>query len=220
MAYTEKELAQHNLTVYDSLADDYERKAEWRLADHEDGVGRLTKHLSPASKVLNLACAVGLDAYWFQQQGHDVTGVDIAPRMVEHAEARVPDAEFRTGDFLTMDFEDESFDAAFAWAFIHLFPGEQADHVMRKLHRLLKVGGHVLLSTTKSTDPSEGWLAKGDYRGGESIERYRRHWTPDELGESLENNGFEITEYSERVFPDKHFMVFVAQALKSRPNTH
>lgn len=212
MAHSEQELANHNLTVYDSLADDYERKAEWRLADHEDGVNRLTKHLAVPSKVINLACAVGLDAYWLQGQGHDVTGVDIAPRMVEHARQRVPEAAFRTGDFLTMDFNGEKFDAAFAWAFIHLFPGEQADHVMRKIHQVLKVGGYALLSTTKSTDSTEGWLAKSDYRGGENIERYRRHWTPDELGESLEANGFTIAEYSERVFPDKHFMVFVAQA--------
>jgi len=198
--------------VYDALADDYERKAEWRLDDHADGVNRLTKHLAPGSSILNLACAVGLDAYWFQRQGHTVTGVDIAPRMVEHAQRRVPEATFRVDDFLTMDFGDEKFDAAFAWAFIHLFPGEQADHVIQKIHQVLKVGGHALLSTTKSTESSEGWLAKADYRGGESVERYRRHWTPDELGESLEANGFTVSEYSERVFPDKHFMVFVAQA--------
>lgn len=211
MIYSEQELADHNRTVYDALADDYERKAEWRLDDHEDGVNRLTKFLTPGNKVLNLACAVGLDAHWFHKQGYEVTGVDIAPRMLEHAQKRVPEATFCADNFLSMDFGNEKFDAAFAWAFIHLFPGEQADHVIQKLHKVLKVGGYALLSTTKSTAPSEGWLAKGDYRGGETVERYRRHWTPDELGVSLESNGFTVSEYSERVFTDKHFMVFVAQ---------
>lgn len=213
--YSENNLTDHNRTVYDTLADDYERKAAWRLADHDQGVTQLTKHLSPASKVLNLACAVGLDAYWFHQKGHDVTGVDIAPRMIKHAKNRVPEAKFIEADFLTMDFGDRKFDAAFAWAFIHLFPGEQAAHVLRKLHGVLEIGGLALISTTKSDTSSEGWLAKSDYEGGNSIERYRRHWTPEELKEALINNGFTPIEYAERIFPDKHFMMYIARADES-----
>ncbi len=143
-----------------------------------------------------------------------MTGVDIAPRMIEHSKARVPNAEFIEDDFLTMDFGGRKFDAAFAWAFIHLFPGEQAAHVLRKLHGVLEVGGLALLSTTKSDESSEGWLSKSDYEGGDSLARYRRHWTQDELEQSLTDNGFTPIEYTERIFPDKHFMIYVASADK------
>src|ERR1700692_1816121 len=65
-------------------------------------------------QLLDVACGSGQVALWAARDGVNVTGVDIAPNLVQRAQARA-DAEglkarFIEGDAEALPFEDASFD--------------------------------------------------------------------------------------------------------------
>ena len=70
--------------------------------------------VSPGCQLLDVACGSGQLALWAARDGVNVTGVDIAPNLVQRAQARAKaeglDASFLEGDAEALPFEDASFD--------------------------------------------------------------------------------------------------------------
>src|SRR5689334_4591451 len=101
---------------------DFERQAHHRLADsyHEFFVP-VTEHaaeplLSAAGvrsgmRVIDVACGSGVIAKHAAKRGAIVTGVDLAPRMLELASKLNPDCTFREASVDSMPFKDGAFDA-------------------------------------------------------------------------------------------------------------
>lgn len=70
--------------------------AHWRDADHDEVAGpgdrnpyvaQLTE-VVPPGRALDAGCGTGADAVWLAAQGWRVTGVDVAPTALAHADAR------------------------------------------------------------------------------------------------------------------------------------
>jgi SAM-dependent methyltransferase len=192
------ELAELHASTYDALASEYERRAESLVPVTEDAVQWMARYLAPNGKVLDLGCGVGLAVSLFMNAGFQAVGLDISPKMVEHAKTRNPSAKFLLEDFLKADFEDR-FDGVFAFAFVHLFPKDVALEAMRKIRRMLNTDGIFYVGTTKSTESREGFAVKKDYEG--EYRRYRKLWTKDELEGALADSGFVILEVKEYADP-------------------
>lgn len=64
----------------------------------------------PGERWLDLATGTGEVARRAAAAGAQVTGVDIAPRMLEVARSKAPDVRFELGDAEALDYEDASFD--------------------------------------------------------------------------------------------------------------
>src|SRR5687767_6433660 len=71
--------------------------------------------LKPGRKVLDVACGTGNLALPAARLGADVTGVDIAPNLVEQAQVNATreglKAKFDEGDAEALPYENGSFDA-------------------------------------------------------------------------------------------------------------
>src|SRR5438876_11212770 len=94
------------------MAGDYDRFSRYM----EQGARIFYEQLDvPAgSQLLDVACGSGQVALWAARDGAHVTGVDIAPNLVQRAQARA-NAEglkacFIEGDAEALPFEDASFD--------------------------------------------------------------------------------------------------------------
>jgi len=94
------------------IAGDYYRFSRYM----EQGARILYEQLDvPAGcQLLDVACGSGQVALWAARDGVSVTGVDIAPNLVQRAQARA-DAEslkarFIEGDAEALPFEDATFD--------------------------------------------------------------------------------------------------------------
>ena len=78
-----------------------------------DFVNRLG--LKPGSKVLDVACGTGNLSLPAARLGANVTGVDIAPNLVEQARANAAGeglkAQFDEGDAEALPYDDASFDS-------------------------------------------------------------------------------------------------------------
>ena len=101
---------------------DFERQAHHRLADgyHEFFVP-VTEHAAEpllfaagvrsGMRVIDVACGSGVIAKHAAKRGAIVTGVDLAPRMLELASKLNPDCTFREASVDSMPFKDGAFDA-------------------------------------------------------------------------------------------------------------
>ena len=102
----------------------------------------------PGQHVLDAGCGVGSTAIEIASRfGCRVTGIDIAPTMVERAAANVRSAglerrvSVQEGDVLALDFPDDTFDRVVVEA-VTMFVDR--DRAARELVRVCKPGGYVV----------------------------------------------------------------------------
>ena len=105
-------------------------------------------HITADSRVLDVGCGVATTAVEIARQyGAQVTAVDIAPVMLERADANVTAAgtgdrvEVAHGDILDLKYDDDSFDVVIAEA-VTMFVDRQ--RAANELARVTKLGGRVL----------------------------------------------------------------------------
>jgi len=173
------------------LAEEYEGRVEALQTVTKEAVVLLSRHIQAGGRVLDAGCGVGLSVKLLGEKGYVVTGIDISPKMAEYARARNPEADIIVGDFLEVHF-DQKFDGIFAFAFIHLFPKQDAERVLQKMHDILALGGVLYIGTTESRESKEGWEEKKDYIKGER--RFRKQWTEKEFEDALRDAGFQKLE--------------------------
>jgi len=98
-------------------------------------------------QLLDVACGSGQLALWAARDGVNVTGIDIAPNLVERAEARARaeglSARFLEGDAEALPFEDGSFDVVTSLFGAMFAP--RPELVARELLRVCSPGGTIAM---------------------------------------------------------------------------
>jgi SAM-dependent methyltransferase len=112
----------------------------------------------PGVKWLDLACGTGAVAERAAERGADVTGVDLAPGLIETAKERARERgleiDYRVGDCENLELDDGAFDVVSSTCGVMFAP----DHVAsaRELARVVKPGGRIGLA---NWTPAEKGLA-------------------------------------------------------------
>jgi SAM-dependent methyltransferase len=111
--------------------------------------------------VVDAGCGPGGITAELAGHGLDVAGVDLSPRMVEHARAAHPELRFSVGSMTALDLPDAGLGGVLAHFSTHHLPPEQLPAVFAEFHRVLAPGGHLLLGTHIGQDehlrPTEGY---------------------------------------------------------------
>lgn len=138
------------------VAKQYEEIAEWFDANRNKSLVErpyLEKMiaLAPGKRLLDLGCGTGEPmAAFFVGHGFHVTGIDIAPAMIEMAKARFPQHIWHVGD-IRKPATAAVYDAILAWdSFFHLTRDAQRD--MFPLFADLSKKGTVLMFNTGGDD--------------------------------------------------------------------
>lgn len=112
----------------------------------EEFVDRLG--LKPGMRVLDVACGTGNLALPAARAGADVTGIDIAPNLIEQANAKAKaeglNATFEVGDAEDLPYEDASFDAVITMFGAMFAP--RPDVTTQELKRVSKPGGLIAMA--------------------------------------------------------------------------
>jgi SAM-dependent methyltransferase len=128
------------------IAGDFGEIAKSIETGAEEFVGRLD--LKPGMRVLDVACGTGNLAIPAAKAGADVTGVDIAPNLIEQARARAASvglsAVFDVGDAEALPYEDESFDVVMTMFGAMFAPRPEV--TAAELKRVCKPGGIIAMA--------------------------------------------------------------------------
>ena len=128
------------------IAGDFGEIARFYADQAEDFVKRL--ELKPGMKVLDVACGTGNLAIPAAKTGADVTGVDIAPNLVEqarqNAKAEGLNAKFDEGDAEALPYDDANFDAVVTMFGAMFAP--RPELVAAELKRVCKPGGLIAMA--------------------------------------------------------------------------
>ncbi len=194
-----------NRAAYDTLADEYRKRADAdRVRDTAivlPFADYLRSRFGENARVLDIGPGNGVNLAMLRAFGFEVVGVDISCRMLEIARESCPEAELVLGDFLSLRLPESSFHGVFAKASIHLMPKEDALRAIAKVYGLLRPGGMFYVTTTMSHFAAEGYSVKSDYH--RKIERFRKYWTRDELRDNLIHCGFKIHQESINEEPER-----------------
>lgn len=95
-------------------------------------------------EIIEVGCGAGWLSPRLLQFGR-VTATDLADELIARARRRTPEVRFVAGDFGELEFGDEVFDVVVSLEVLAHVADQRA--FVTKLHRLLRPGGHLLLST-------------------------------------------------------------------------
>jgi SAM-dependent methyltransferase len=123
----------------------------------------------PPARLLDLGCGTGWTSVFFARAGYEVVGVDLAPDMIDHAEAN-RDRDRAGADslrFLVCDYEDLPFDADFDAAVFYdsLHHAVDEEAALCGAFRALRPGGVCIAS-----EPGAGHHLSPEARA--AVERY------------------------------------------------
>jgi SAM-dependent methyltransferase len=202
-------------TSYDRVADNY---VELNLGDITtypwlrtavDGFAAAVRDLGP---VLDVGCGPGALTAYLAERGLDVSGVDLSPRMIEHARRLHPGQRFAVASATELELAESSLGGILAWWSLFNLPRHVLPQVLESFAQALVPGGHVIIGTHMG----DGELHRTEAYGAIPVTWTTHLWQPDQLWTLITAIG--LTPVAELRLPESvagiPSLVLVAQ----RPN--
>lgn len=143
------------------------------------------------NKILDIGCGSGTISLYLASKGYEVKGIDISKKAIEACKESANNIGLKNVKFEISEFPkslpQEKFNLIFFSEVIEHLPND--DLALRKIHKLLKPGGILFLSTPSKNAPlyKLGLAKKFDKEVG-----HLRRYTLEELKIKLKRNGFKI----------------------------
>ncbi len=189
---TEPDFLRTTRASYDAVAADYAEHFHDELATKPLDRALLAAfaelvRAAGAGPVADLGCGPGRVTAHLHGLELSAFGVDLSPQMVAQARRTHPDLRFDEGSMLALDLADGALGGIVAWYSIIHIPWERLAEVVAEFHRVLALGGHLLLAFQVGDEPLH--LTEG-FGHAISLDFHRRR--PERIAELLRRAGFTV----------------------------
>ena len=154
---------------------------------------RFAALMQGAGLVCDMGCGPGQIARYLSDRGVSVVGVDLSSGMIQIAQKLNPDIEFRQGNMMALDIEDEAWAGIAAFYSIIHIPRQLAVLALKELSRVLRPSGLLLMSFHRGS----GVVHKDEW-WGKPVDVDAFFFEREEMEQYMISAGFEIEEVIER----------------------
>lgn len=169
-------------------------------------------------KILDFGCGQGAHTWYLAREGFDTYAFDgsesAVKRTREYLEKEDVQAEVKVMDGISLDYEDNFFDAVIDSACIGHTTMENIIEMYCGIHRVLKPGGQLFTTffSTRTSGYGEGKLIepgtfcgiKDGPLGGEGVTHF---WQEEELKHTLEIAGFSQVKIEKMMYSTNAYVV-------------
>ena len=176
---------------YDRVADAYVELAVGRLEAKpwlRAVLAAFAESVRGLGPVLDVGCGPGTVTAHLTKLGLDASGVDLSPRMVEHARRHYPDLRFSVASATELDLAPASLGGILGWWSLFNLPREALPGVLRTFAEALVPNGQVLVGThvgDSDVPRTEGY-------GGLPVSWTTHLYRPETLAGMLVDAGLEV----------------------------
>ena len=139
--------------------------------------------------VLDVGCGPGTITAYLAERGVDVAGVDLSPRMIEHARRLHPECAFSVGSSTELDLAEASYGGLLGWWSLFNLPRDVLPRVLLSFARALMPRGQLIIGT----HVGEGDLRRTEAYGGVPVSWTTYRWQPEQLAALVEQAGLRLT---------------------------
>jgi ubiquinone/menaquinone biosynthesis C-methylase UbiE len=136
-------------SMYDALAIEY---AEAFSGEHkkepkdQEILFRFSQEIGDRTPVWDLGCGPGHTSEYLKNLGVEISGMDLSKKTLEQARKRHPEILFRKGNFLDLEFENDTIAGVVSFYSIVHFTEEQVGIAFREIFRALQPRGVFLFT--------------------------------------------------------------------------
>lgn len=139
--------------------------------------------------VLDVGCGPGTVTAYLAERGVDVAGVDLSPRMIDHARRLHPECVFSVGSATALDLADESWGGLLGWWSLFNLPRDVLPRVLSSFARALVPKGQLVVATHVGDED----LHRTEAYGGVPVSWTSYQWRPEQLAALVEEAGLRPT---------------------------
>lgn len=175
---------------YDRVADAYVDLAVGRLEAEpwlRAALDAFAEDVAGLGPVLDVGCGPGHVTAYLSARGLDARGVDLSPRMVEHARRLYPALRFDVASATALDLAPGSLGGALGWWSLFNLPREVLPDVIADFAQALVPGGQVLIGTHVGDHD----VPRRRAYGGVPVSWTTHRWRPEQLIDELTTAGLE-----------------------------
>lgn len=182
--------------AYDIVAKEY---ADAFYGEHEkkpkdrEILHRFSMEIGDRKPVWDFGCGPGQTTQYLKELGVDISGLDLSEKLLEQARANHPGIDFRKGNILELECDDNSIGGIVAFYAIIHFTEEQVERAFREIFRVLQPGGLFLFTY----HIGEETISIGEFLG-RKIDIEFMFFTTEFISDCLKKIGFEKIETIER----------------------
>ena len=177
---------------YDRVADNYVAMKMSDLAPEpwlRAALAAFAENVSGLGPVLDVGCGPGHISAHLAGLGVDVSGVDLSPKMIEHARRLYPGLRFAVASATELDLEAGSLGGILGWWSLFNLPRDVLPDVLASFARALVPGGHALIGTHVGT----GDVPRTEAYGDVPVTWTTHLWQPAQLVDLIAAAGLEPT---------------------------
>jgi SAM-dependent methyltransferase len=135
--------------------------------------------------VLDVGCGPGTVTAYLVDRGVDASGVDLSPRMIEHARRLYPRCRFSVASSTDLDLADSSLGGVLGWWSLFNLPRDVLPQVLSSFARALVPGGQLIVAT----HVGDADVARTEAYGGVAVSWTTYQWRPEQLTALVEQAG-------------------------------